>query len=73
MGNGIPAKLPTTEEHWDKAQKVMDRLESAMLEQQKKELNPDVLEGAIDVAEVRYFVCCGLVLYVVVLCVLYGR
>ncbi|GMH70432.1 hypothetical protein TL16_g05404 [Triparma laevis f. inornata] len=55
MGNGIPAKLPTTEEHWDKAQKVMDRLETAMLEQQKKELNPDVLEGAIDVAESRGF------------------
>lgn len=51
MGNGIPHTLPTNEDKWLEAQKVIDRLENAMLEQRKKELNPSMLEGAIDVAD----------------------
>ena len=55
MGNGIPHTLPTNETKWIEAQNVIDRLESAMLEQRKKELSPEVLEGAIDVADNKGF------------------
>mmetsp|Transcript_17225 Transcript_17225/g.35477 ORF Transcript_17225/g.35477 Transcript_17225/m.35477 type:complete len:584 (+) Transcript_17225:142-1893(+) len=55
MGNGIPHTLPATETKWVEAQKVIDRLENAMLEQRKKELSPEVLEGAIDVADSKGF------------------
>jgi len=55
MGNGIPHHLPAKEEKWEEAQKVIDRLENAMLEQRKKELNPKMLEGAIDVADTKGF------------------
>ena len=55
MGNGIPHTLPANEDTWLEAQKVIDRLENAMLEQRKKELNPAMLEGAIDVADGKGF------------------
>ena len=49
MGNGIPPKLPAPEEKWEESQKVLDKLEAAMLEQRKKELNEEMLSGAIQV------------------------
>ena len=47
MGNGIPPKLPTTESEWERSQLIIDNLEAAMLEQQKKELSEGKLKTAI--------------------------
>ena len=47
MGNGVPPKLPATEESWEKSQKIIDGLENAMLEQRKKELSENKLTAAI--------------------------
>jgi hypothetical protein len=55
MGNGIPAKLPAPESKFNEADDVMQRLENAMLAQQKKDLTPEALSGAIEVAETRGF------------------
>ena len=51
MGNGIPVSLPAPDSRYLQAQDILDRLETAMLEQQKKELNAGMLEGAIEIAE----------------------
>ena len=45
MGNGIPAKLPAPESAFEAADDIIQRLEAAMLEQQKKVLNEQMLEG----------------------------
>lgn len=55
MGNGIPTKLPAPEENFELADDTLERLEAAMLEQQKKELSKEVLEEAISLADERGF------------------